>query len=213
MRVLLLILLIALLGLTGWYTYRWYMYGEQPPIETRLLVSANPAIDESEVSEEQVQTHTATPSHARYLSIPKLNVSDARVFEVGLTADGAMQDPTNLSDVVWYNKSATPGSGGVVLLNGHNGGVTRDGVFAQLHTLDRGDVIEVERGDGTLLRYEIRENQSMHLDEVNDTGMSMMMQSAQEGKEALNIITCDGNWVPRYGQFDRRIMLRAVLVE
>ena len=76
-----------------------------------------------------------------------------------------------------------------------------------------GDIIEVERGDGEKFRYEVRENQSMHLDEVNNGGMRMMMTSAEEGKEALNLITCDGKWVPRLNQFDRRIMLRATLID
>ena len=79
--------------------------------------------------------------------------------------------------------------------------------------MENGDSIEIERGDGKIYRYEVRENQSMPLDEVNSSGMKMMMQSAETGKEALNLITCDGVWVPRLEQFDRRIMLRAVLVE
>ncbi len=53
----------------------------------------------------------------------------------------------------------------------------------------------------------------MSLDDVNTKGMKMMAESAVPGKEALNLITCDGKWVPRLGQFDRRIMLRAVLVD
>jgi sortase (surface protein transpeptidase) len=100
-----------------------------------------------------------------------------------------------------------------MLMDGHNGGITRNGVLAKLGTLQKSDIIEVERGDGRVFRYEVRENQSMDLEEVNTTGMKMMMQSAEVGKEALNLITCDGKWIPRYKQFDRRIMLRAVLVE
>ena len=53
----------------------------------------------------------------------------------------------------------------------------------------------------------------MSLDDVNTKGMKMMAESAVPGKEALNLITCDGKWAPRLGQFDRRIMLRAVLVD
>lgn len=102
---------------------------------------------------------------------------------------------------------------GVVLIDAHNGGITRNGVFEKLGTLKKGDTITVERDDGKKFTYEVRENQSMSLDDVNTKGMKMMAESAVPGKEALNLITCDGKWAPRLGQFDRRIMLRAVLVD
>ncbi len=99
-----------------------------------------------------------------------------------------------------------------MLIDAHNGGVSRDGIFAGLHTLENGDRIVVERGDGNNYTYEVAENQSMSLEEVNKTGMDKMMKSADESVEGLNLITCDGQWVPRLQQFDRRIMLRAIRV-
>ena len=99
------------------------------------------------------------------------------------------------------------------MIDAHNGGVSRNGVFAKLGTLKKGERITLERGDGQKFTYAVYENQSMTLDEVNSTGMRMMAESAVPSKEALNLITCDGKWVPRLGQFDRRIMLRAVLVD
>lgn len=76
-----------------------------------------------------------------------------------------------------------------------------------------GEEINVKRGDGESFTYRVVENESMPLDQVNSTGMKKMMESAETGKEGLNIITCDGKWVPQIKQYDRRIMLRAVIVE
>lgn len=211
--VIVVVLLLGVLGVSGYYLYKWYFEGEEPPISIPALATADPRVDESPVSEQQITEHTVPARNPRYISVPSIGITNARVFSVGVTGDNQLASPDNLSDTAWYDQSDTPGSGGVVLINGHNGGITRDGIFAKLGTLKVGDTIALERGDGETFRYEVRENQSMPLKEVNATGMKMMMQSAEDGKEALNLITCDGNWVPRYQQFDRRIMLRAVLVE
>lgn len=202
---------IAILVAAGWFGYRWYTTGEEPPIPIPVA-SADPTIDESEVSKAQIAEYTVPSTHPRYISIPTLGISSVRVQKVGLTANNLVDVPKNIHDTAWFDKSATPGQGyGAVLIDGHNGGVTKDGVFAKLGTLKTGDTIAVERGDGETFTYEVRENKSMTLDEANDTGMKAMMKSIEEDEEGLSLITCDGNWVPRIQQFDRRIMLRAVL--
>lgn len=212
-RWLLVLVLLGLIVATGVYTFRWYMYGDKFPVEVPVFVTADPEVDESEVTEQHIKEHIVPTGSPRYLNILKLGVSQARVFAMGVTAEGALAAPANISDIAWYDQSAAPGSGGVSLMNGHNGGIARDGVLSKLGSLVVGDIIEVERGDGEVFKYQVRQTQSMELSEVNESGMAMMSQSFEPGVEALNLITCDGKWVPRYGQFDRRIMLRATLVE
>lgn len=205
------LLLVVLLSVTGWYTYRWYMEGELPPIVSAK--SADPRVDETIVSDKQIDEYTVPATHPRYISIPSLGVK-ARVFAVGVDAKNQLQAPKNISDAVWYDKSALPGDGyGAILMDAHNGGITRDGVFAKLNTLAKGAEIMIERGDGKQFTYKVVENQSMSLEEANKTGMQMMMKSADPEKEGLNLITCDGKYVPRLQQFDRRIMLRAVIAD
>lgn len=207
------LIVIAILVAAGWFGYRWYTTGEEPPIPIPVA-SADPSVDESEVTKEQVEEYTVPATHPRYISIPKLGISKVRVQKVGLTANNLVDVPKNIHDTAWFDKSVTPGSGyGAVFIDGHNGGITKDGVFAKLGTLTSGDMITIERGDGEKYTYEVRENKSMTLDEANDSGMKNMMKSIDENSEGLSLITCDGNWVPRIQQFDRRIMLRAVLVE
>ena len=205
-----LVILIAALAVTGWYGYRWYTTGEQPPIPVPI-VSANASVDETEITPAQIQQYTVPAFNPRYIRIESLNIDKTRIYPVGLTANNLIDTPKNINDVAWYEKSATPGSGGVMILNGHNGGSSRDGIFAKLGTLKIGDRLTLERGDGQKFNYKVVENQSMTIEEVNATGMAKMGQSAEDGKEALNIITSDGKWVPRLGMYDRRIMLRAVI--
>ncbi|MGK2895994.1 MAG: class F sortase [Candidatus Saccharimonadales bacterium] len=210
--ILILLVICTLFTAAGWYAYRWYMTGEVPPMVKAQ--SGDPEIDETPVTKEEISQHIVPADHPRYISIPAINVSQTRVLSVGVTSAGQLDVPDNIDDAAWYDKSALPGSGyGAVLIDGHNGGISRNGVFAKLGMLQKGDTIVIERGDGKKLIYKVIENQSMSLDEVNNTGMKMMMQSADPEKEGLNIITCDGKWIPRLKQFDARIMLRSVRIE
>jgi len=76
-----------------------------------------------------------------------------------------------------------------------------------------GAQIVIERGDGKVLTYKVVENQSMSIAEVNATGMKKMGQPVEDGAEGLNLITTDGKWVPRLGTFDRRILVRATIID
>lgn len=213
-RNLLLAGLLIALALTGWFWYQWYTTGSTPSFITAKALLADPSVSEADLTEEQVTSHKVPPLHPRYISIPGLEIDNVRVFPVGTDQNNVLDSPDNINDAAWYEKSATPGSGaGAVLIDAHNGGITKDGVFAKLGSLQAGSEITVQRGDRKVLRYKVVTVASMPLEEVNKTGMKMMMQSAEPDKEGLNLITCDGKWIPRYKQFDRRIMLRAVQVK
>ena len=208
---------IVLLGLTAaclWFGYRYFTTGELPPGLSAKALTADPSVDESPVSQKQIAEYTVPADQPRYVSIPELGIGDTRVFPVGVTANNQLDTPKNISDAAWYTKSAKPGQGyGAVLIDAHNGGISRNGVFAKLGTLERGAHITVERGDGKKFTYRVVSNVSMSLEEVNKTGMQTMMKSAEPDKEGLSLITCDGKWVPKYHQFDRRIMVRAVRID
>jgi len=170
-------------------------------------------VDETPVSEEEAQAWIVGEDRPRFLSIARLGIVNARVREVGLTANGEVGTPVNIFDVAWYRYSAKPGSGsGAMLITGHNGGPTLDGVFKRLGELAIGDEIVVERGDGMMLRYRVVENRVVNMEEAA-IGMASMMRSAEPEWEGLNLITCTGQWVQSGQTFDHRVFLRAVLID
>lgn len=208
-----LVITIVAAAIIGWFVYQWYTTGAKPPIPLPLA-TADPRIDESDVSSVMVDTYQVPEGNPRYITIPTLNIEKTRVYPVGVTEENLLDTPRNINDAAWYKKSAPPGQGyGAVLINAHNGGISKNGVFAKLSQLKEGDEITVERGDGEEYSYQVVENQTMSLEEVNKNGMKMMMQSAEAGKEGLNLITCAGTWIPRMQQFDKRVMLRAVAIK
>lgn len=207
--------MVGILGLSIFYGYRWYTTGEQPPVPIPAAIAlADPSVSETPVPIEEVNKYTVSELNPRYLSIPDLNIAKVRVMTVGVNETGQLDTPKNINDVAWYNKSVTPGQGsGAVLIDGLSTGYSKDGVFAKLDTLPLGAKLSLERGDGKVYNYEVVENKSMTLEEVNKTGMKDMMFSAQSDKEGLNLISYSGRYIPKDKVFDHRIMLRAVRMQ
>ncbi len=206
------LIVATLVGICAWFGYQWFVTGEEPPvIPLPASALADPSIDETPVTLKMVQDHKVPASHPRYISIPSLNVVNARVQSVGLTENNLLDTPKNISDAAWYRKSATPGQGyGAVVIDGHNGGISRDGVFANLDKLQRGDKVTIERGDGKKITYTVLENKTESLESANTTGMKRLMTPYDTSKEGLGLITCAGKWIPRDKIFDQRIIIRAV---
>lgn len=209
------VIVVALILIGGWYAYQWFVTGNKPPIvPLPASALADPSVDESPVTDSMIDGYTVPATHPRYISIPALNVDKARVQVVGLTKNNVLDTPRNISDTAWYSKSATPGQGyGQVVIDGHNGGVSRDGIFANLNKLADGDQIMIERGDGKQITYKVAENQTESLKDANTTGMQRLMTPYDSAKEGLGLITCAGNWVPRDKVFDKRILVRAVAID
>ncbi len=209
--IILLLVTIALAAL-GYFGLQWYTKGEIPPVvPLPAQAKADPSIDETDITSAQIDSHSVPPDTPRYVSIPSLGITKARVVTVGLTADNLLDTPKNINDTAWFDKSAKPGSGrGAVVIDGHNGGMTKNGVFVKLSELKQGDEIILERGDGQKISYLVETNETMSLTEANTTGMQNMMKSIDPSREGLSLITCAGNWVPRDKIFDKRVMVRAV---
>jgi len=204
--------LACLIVATIYYGIQWYTTGNKPPIiPLPASALADPRVDETPVTKQQINSYAVAANHPRYISIPALSIDKARVVTVGLTKDNILDTPAKLDDTAWYTKSAYPGQGyGAVLIDGHNGGVSRNGIFANLDKLKSGDKITVERGDGKKIIYSVVENKTESLQDANTTGMQRLMTPYEVTKEGLGLITCAGKWVPRDKVYDKRILVRAV---
>lgn len=172
---------------------------------------AEPLI-EVEPTEQEIYEYWVAPDLPRYLSIPKLNIYDRRVLQVGINPTGELATPNNIFDVGWYESSGKPGTGGTMLIDGHNGGPNVYGVFKYLPDLEAGDFITIERGDGVLFQYQVVENIAVSLEEA-DKYMATALRSPEPGRESLTLITCTGEWSDLRYTYLSRQFTRAVLVE
>jgi LPXTG-site transpeptidase (sortase) family protein len=152
-----------------------------------------------------ISQYVVAPDLPRYLKIPKLNIS-ARVLQVGLTASGAVGTPSNVFDTAWYTGSATPGQPGATLIDGHVSSWTTHGVFYNLKQLVVGDNIQIIRGDGTVINYQVVKAQTYN---INNVDMKAALSPVTAGKSGLNLITCTGQVEKGTSQFNQRIVVFA----
>ena len=169
-------------------------------------------VEEEKPTETEVITYTVPAAHPRYLSINNLGIINARVLALGQNKKGQMDTPKNIFDVGWYEGSSTPGAGGTILIDGHNGGPHVQGVFKNLTALAIGDTITIERGDGAIFHYSVVENKSVALDQA-DSYMRTALTSPVHGKESVTLITCSGDWSNTQKTYLSRQFVRAVITD
>ena len=207
---------LLLIGYTGFYLYVNFIQTKDISSSSGQAVGSH-EVDETEVTQEKKDDYQVpNPSFPRYLSIPSLKISNARVVQIGTIKNtGQLDSPKSIYDAGWYTKSGLPGAGkGAVLIDGHNGGPTKGGIFENLGSLSKGSEIIIERGDGQRITYQVVDNREMSVEDINNEsnplGMKTMLNSMDPKKEGLNMITCVGDWDYSKNTFNKRVMLRAV---
>ena len=207
---------LLLIGYTGFYLYVNFIQTKDISSSSGQAVGSH-EVDETEVTQEKKDDYQVpNPSFPRYLSIPSLKISNARVVQIGTIKNtGQLDSPKSIYDAGWYTKSGLPGAGkGAVLIDGHNGGPTKGGIFENLGSLSKGSEIIIERGDGQRITYQVADNREMSVEDINNEsnplGMKTMLNSMDPKKEGLNMITCVGDWDYSKNTFNKRVMLRAV---
>lgn len=207
---------LLLIGYTGFYLYVNFIQTKEISSSSGQAVDSH-EVDETEVTQEKKDDYQVpNPSFPRYLSIPSLKISNARIVQIGTIKNtGQLDSPKSIYDAGWYTKSGLPGAGkGAVLIDGHNGGPTKGGIFENLGRLSKGSEIIIERGDGQRITYQVADNREMSVEDINNEsnplGMKTMLNSMDPKKEGLNMITCVGDWDYSKNTFNKRVMLRAV---
>lgn len=212
-RWLLLLAVLALLGAYAYYGFRWFKTGELSPLPLPVA-AADGKVDETKLSREKIEAYTVAKDEPRYLVMDDFLVK-ARVQKAGLDSRKMFTMPNSLDDVVWYEKSAAPGSKGfgAAVIAGRNTGISRDGTFSKLKKLEKQDIVKIERGDGLVIKYEVRDIKEEPLEEFNKTGMTEVVTSMDNTKEGLSLVADSGKWIPSQNVFDSRIVVRAVAVK
>lgn len=118
-----------------------------------------------------------------YLSIPKLGIKNAPIFDRGVDAGGNMLIAKGYS-VTHYSNSSPIGSGNAVLY-GHDD--IEGSVFSRLKDLKLGDEVDVTLAGGSALAYHV-------------TGRSIVAPTAVQILQPTNdvrltLFTCWPNWV------------------
>lgn len=176
-----------------------------PQFLEQAQVSAQTALSE-------VQAWTGTivgprPSTPLEVRIPAINVT-AKVEQVGQDASGAMADPSSWWTVGWYKHGTRPGARGSAVMAGHLDSDTGTAVFWKLDRLKPGDTVEVTDDKGVTRTFVVEKT------EVYDDSKAPMQEIfASDDGSRLNLITCDGTWDERTGEYGKRLVVYTKLRE
>ena len=180
----LVILAICLLKILIWEHnyYRNKSAEERNPeqvVITALAEASNPS--ENEPTAEEYDDYQVSRTAPRYLEIPRLKVK-ARVKDSNVN-EHVLPVPDNIYDVSWYSGSGRPGENGNILISGIPSGQTKQGVFYNLDSLEKGDEIVLERGDGERYSYGI--NKITMIDKKDAANQLPSAQKRLNDKETL----------------------------
>jgi LPXTG-site transpeptidase (sortase) family protein len=138
------------------------------------------------------------------LKIPTINV-DAALEQVGITPEGALGIPKNLTSAGWFSLGPRPGENGNAVIDGHySQKASLPAVFDNLHQLIRGDKLYVQDEKGTSITFVVRQSRSY--DPKADT--SDVFRST-DGAAHLNLITCEGAWDEATKSYSKRLVIFA----
>lgn len=173
-------------------------------------VEGDEEVDKEEPTATEVSEYTVAADRPRYLNIPSIGLSQARIVEIGIKASGELATPYNIYDIGWYNEGALPGSDGVVVMDAH-GGAPGIGAFGNLPQIKSGDAIQIEMGDGREFTYTVVDTATKALGEEADNYMVTAFESPEDGKGSLTLITCTGVYWASSRTYSHRFFARAVL--
>lgn len=123
------------------------------------------------------------------MSYPAIKASSSLVG-VGTDAQNHMQVPpvSQPQQAAWYNRAPTPGALGPSVVLGHVNGDGKQGVFSELSKAQRGQLIDIDRADGTTAIFTVYDVQTVPKDKFPTQDVYGNVPDAQ-----IRLITCGGD--------------------
>jgi len=128
------------------------------------------------------------PSPPVRVEIPGIGVSSPLV-RLGRNRDGTMQVPTDFQVAGWFAEGPQPGQLGPAVIAGHVDSRTGPAVFYRLRELRAGDTVQVERADGTRLRFVVEDARR-----YPKTSFPTAAVFGPAPWAALRLVTCGGDF-------------------
>jgi len=181
-----------------------------PPVTPRTPVRAlsSPAAVPTRIAAKPAVT---VPPLAMRRSTPvRLQIQaiglDTELISLGLHSDGTIEVPPTGFPAGWFTGAPTPGEIGPAVILGHVHWQRRDGVFAKLDKLNRGDQIRVGRADGSTGIFVVTRAIQVSKDNFPTDQVYGNIKAA-----GLRLITC-GGLDPSNHQYDTNVIVFADLI-
>jgi LPXTG-site transpeptidase (sortase) family protein len=108
---------------------------------------------------------------------------------LGLAVDGSMEVPPDFARAGWYTGGPRPGESGPAVIAGHVDSTTGPAVFFRLGDLRAGDAVDVEREDGSTVRFLVDRIEQFEKQEFPTAAVFGPTPFAE-----LRLVTCGGEF-------------------
>ena len=180
--------------------------GQQGELDAPPAVSAVPPENPSSSPEGPTAAAMAA-SEPVSIEIPSLGVT-SEIMDLGLQADGSMEVPPGAYPAGWYTGAPTPGEFGPAIIAGHVDWNGDPGVFFELHEMQPGDEVAVQRRDGSTALFRVDNVAQYPKDQFPTEAVYGDIDHA-----GLRLITCGGDFNDSADSYVDNIVVYASLVE
>jgi hypothetical protein len=149
---------------------------------------------------QEAEAEVAEPTTVR---VPSLGIR-SRLTDLGVAADGTVEVPADYDLAGWFTGGPRPGQRGPAVILGHVDSRSGPAVFAEVDQLVPGDVIEVDRADGSTVAF--------HVDRLEQVPKDQFPSAAVYGPvpgPALRLITCGGEFDAATGHYRDNVVVFA----
>lgn len=140
------------------------------------------------------------------IHIPRLKVNQ-RMTRLSVLRDRSMSVPRKYSDIGWWSGGPRPGGPGATLIAGHVSSKSGPAVFFRLRDMRAGDMVTVDRADGTSAVFRVVGKASYLRSNFPDEVVYRV-----RGKPSIHLVTCDGVFDGEIGHHVDNLVVFADLV-
>ncbi len=200
----LVLLIVGLLCLAYGLFFMWdwhsHSQGTAEPPSDKVVTVSSPTPSEKPISTDI--PYKVDSDQPKRILIPAINV-DGFIQPVGEDQNKEISTPTNINYAGWFIGSAKPGDKGLSIIDGHVSGRYSAALFAKLGSLQKGDIVKIEFGDGSWRSFKVVEKQNLPKNEV----AAYLFKKYTNIDRQLNLITCGGAFDKNSDQYNNRIIV------
>lgn len=115
--------------------------------------------------------------------------------------------PGNPNQAAWYASGPKPGNSGTALITGHLDSLAGPGVFWNLKKVQLGNLLEITKPDGSIATFKVDRIESV----PQDHRFPWSEVYSTKGAAQIRIITCDGEYNPVTGRYNRNLVVFGTL--
>lgn len=165
-------------------------YGQRPVVSSVSLPAPK-----QDISPPSNTSGGLSRSEPVSLRAPSVGINTS-LITLGTEADGTLETPDAYDVAGWYKYSPTPGQIGPSVIVGHVDNYKGPAIFYRLKDLKAGDILEVTRANGSVVKFKVDGVQQFQQDNFPTAQVYGNIKYA-----GLRLITCGGQFNRSTGEY------------